>query len=375
MKLATVLSLSLMFLCTGVAKADTPSLLKMFKRAPAVEADASKTYELSEEDGPWLILATNFVGAGSKERAERLALEIRDELNLPAYIYKEKFDFTGTIGRDATTSRAVRYANRYRYDAYAVLVGEYDSVSHPSVERDLKKIRTAKPKVYENTDDMEAETNRSNPVTTVKAITHRLLTAGASKSRGPMGNAFVTRNPMLPEQYFAAPQVDSFVHQLNEGTEYSLMKCEGKYTVVVKTFEGLGKIIDMKKKDDIEPSMARLDKFAADADKMTRKLRAEGVEAYQFHDRSRSLVTIGSFDTLGRELPDGRFEYDAEIRKVMKEFSAFNVRPELAQQVPAGTKGVASNNVAMIPFDVEPTPISVPKPTRRSLYGATFGNR
>ena len=215
MKLATVLSLSLMFLCSGVAKADTPSLLKMFKRAPAVEADASKTYELSEEDGPWLILATNFVGAGSKERAERLALEIRDELNLPAYIYKEKFDFTGTIGRDATTSRAVRYANRYRYDAYAVLVGEYDSVSHPSVERDLKKIRTAKPKVYENTDDMEAETNRSNPVTTVKAITHRLLTAGASKSRGPMGNAFVTRNPMLPEQYFAAPQVDSFVHQLN----------------------------------------------------------------------------------------------------------------------------------------------------------------
>ena len=108
---------------------------------------------------------------------------------------------------------------------------------------------------------------------------------------------------------------------------------------------------------------------------MTRKLRAQGVEAYQFHDRSRSLVTIGSFDTLGRELPDGRFEYDAEIRQVMKEFSAFNVRPELAQQVPAGSKGVASNNVAMIPFDVEPTPISVPKPTRRSLYGATFGNR
>ena len=61
--------------------------------------------------------------------------------------------------------------------------------------------------------------------------------------------------------------------------------------------------------------MARLDKFAADADKMTRKLRSQGVEAYQFHDRSRSLVTIGSFDTLGRELPDGRFEYDAEIRK------------------------------------------------------------
>ena len=87
------------------------------------------------------------------------------------------------------------------------------------------------------------------------------------------------------------------------------------------------------------------------------------------------MVTVGSFDTLGRELPDGRFEYSSEIRKVMKEYSAFNVRPELARQVPTGSKGMAGNNVAMIPFDVEPTPITVPKPTRRSLYGATFGNR
>jgi len=375
MKRATLLSLCLLLLGTSATHADRPSLLQMFKRTPAVEADASKTYALSEEDGPWLILATNFVGEGSKQRAERLALEIRDELNLPAYIYKEKFDFTGTIRRDTATARPIRYANRYQYDAYAVLVGEYDSVSHPSLEKDLETIRTTKPKVYDNPEDIAVETDRSTPVTTLKAITDRLLKAGSGKSRGPMGNAFVTRNPMLPEDYFAAPKVDSFVHQLNESTKHSLMKCDGKYTVVVKTFEGLGKIIDNSKKDDFEPSMDRLDKFAADADKMTRQLRAKGVEAYQFHDRTRSLVTVGSFDTLGRELPDGRFEYSSEIRKVMKEYSAFNVRPELARQVPTGSKGMAGNNVAMIPFDVEPTPITVPKPTRRSLYGATFGNR
>ena len=48
------------FFARVLFNADKPSLLKMFKRTPAVEADASKTYELSEEDGPWLILATNF---------------------------------------------------------------------------------------------------------------------------------------------------------------------------------------------------------------------------------------------------------------------------------------------------------------------------
>ena len=34
-----------------------------------------------------------------------------------------------------------------------------------------------------------------------------------------------------------------------------------------------------------------------------------------------------------------------------------------------------SNSVAMIPFDVEPKPIAVPKPTKRSLYGAALGMR
>jgi hypothetical protein len=145
--------------------------------------------------------------------------------------------------------------------------------------------------------------------------------------------------------------------------------------VVVKTFEGLGTIVDGRKEKKFQPSVSRLNKFAADAERMTTELRAKGVEAYQFHDRFRSLVTVGSFDVLGRELPDGKFEYAPEIRAVMRKYSAFNVAPELARQVPAGTKGIASNNVAMIPFDVQPTPIAVPKPTKRSLYGSALGMR
>ena len=108
---------------------------------------------------------------------------------------------------------------------------------------------------------------------------------------------------------------------------------------------------------------------------MTSELRKQGVEAYQFHDRYRSLVTVGSFDSLGRELPDGKFEYTPEIRAAIKRYSAFNVRPELARQVPAGTKGIAANGVGAIPFDVEPTPIAVPKSSKRSLYGSKIGMR
>ena len=102
------------------------------------------------------------MGVGSRQRAERLANEIRQQLELPAYIYKEKFDFTGTIAQDPTSSKRLRYANRYQYDAYAVLVGEYDSVERPEVERDLKIIRTAMLPIFSDQNEVSAETNESN---------------------------------------------------------------------------------------------------------------------------------------------------------------------------------------------------------------------
>lgn len=372
----TLLSLFLIVSSVSFAQADPPGFLKsMFGRGSSAEADSSKTYQLSEEDGPWLILASTFVGEGSQKRANRLALEIREELGLPAFTYREKFDFTGTIDRDPRTSKAIRYANSYQYEAYAVLVGEYDSTEHPSIERDLKRVRSAQPPVLRDPNELAAETKGNNPVTTVKSFTKKLLNSRTEKAAGPMSQAFVTRNPMLPEEFFAAPQVDSFVHQMNDGLNHSLLKCDGRYTVVVKTFEGLGAIVDGKGDRKFRPSTSRLNRFAADAEKMTAELRAKGVEAYQYHDRYRSLVTVGSFSELGRELPGGGFEYAPEIRAVMEKYRAFNVRPELASQVPAGARGVASNNVAMIPFDVEPKPIAVPKPSKRSLYGAKIGMR
>ncbi len=358
--------------------ADTNTILKMFGRETTAKPINSESLELTEAEGPWLILASNFVGVGSRERAERLANEIRQQLELPAYIYKEKFDFTGTIAQDPTSSKRLRYANRYQYDAYAVLVGEYDSVGRPEVERDLERIRTAVLPIFTDQTEVRAETNESNPVTTVKSITAKLFgqTASAKKTLGPMSQAFVTRNPILPEEFFSAPKVDAFVHQMNEGLHHSLLECDGRYTVVVKTFEGLGTIVDGSKVNrDFAPSEDRLNQYAMDAEKMASELRAQGVEAYQFHDRYRSLVTVGSFEELGRELPDGRFEYTPEIRAVMKKYSAFNVDPSAARQVPSGSRGVLGNGVAKIPYDVKPTPIAVPKISKRSIYGAAFGMR
>lgn len=341
---------------------DTPSFLKIFKPAlGAVNMDASS--KLTEEEGPWMILAHTFIGEDSKGRAERLTSEIRRELRLPAFMYREKFDFTGDPGLG---SGKLRYANQYQYEAYAVLVGEYDSIRHPDINRDLKTLKRAKLPVF-SAEDIEKETDLKSPITTVKAVHQKLREKfGGADRQSPMANAFVTRNPMLPEEFFDSPNVDSFVRQLNEDKEFNLLKCKGKYTVVVRTFEGHGTIVDGRKEKKFVPSMKRLDGFAEDAGKMVTELRKNGEEAYQFHDRYRSLVTIGSFDELGQQLPGGRFEYAPEIRRVMKKYSALNSGNSQSY----GQSGFAANHVAMIPFDVQPKPIAVPKPSKRSLYSA-----
>jgi hypothetical protein len=329
--------------------------------------DQADSFMLTEEDGPWLLLATTFVGEDAKNRAQRTAIEIRKELRLPAFIYQEDFDFTGSAGRDNATGRSARYANPHQYQAYAVLVGEYDSVNHESVDKDLARLKSADLDAFRDPDEVAAEYNTDTPASMIKTFSEHLFKSRKGRGRNPMAAAFVTRNPLLPEGFFQQPEVDSFVRQLNDGTEFSLLKAPGKFTVVVRTFDACGTIVGAKNQDDFKPSEERMAKFARQADKMVRVLREQGEEAYQYHDRHRSVVTIGSFETLGRELPGGGFQYEPAIRRLMQQYSALNSAK--SQRVP-GRQGVAANHIAMIPFDVQPKPIAIPKVSKRSLYSA-----
>lgn len=365
-----------------VAQADRPSILKLFKRGKATQ-NLSAGRMLQKEDGPFMILAATLVGQGSRERAEKLANDVSDALGQPTFIYNEKFDYTGRIDYDSRTSRATRYVNPYKYEGYAVLVGEYDTVTHPDISKDLEKIKRYQPKVFRDPSEMAAETDRSNPVTTVKNIATNLhkMAKKQGKDFGPMARAHVTRNPMLPAEYFSPPVVDSFVRKLNQDVEHSLLENPGAYTVVVKTFRATERIVDQKTSaKSIRPDGDHLALMMATANKMVMELRKKGVEAYQYHDRHQSLVTVGSFERLGTELPGGRFQYASGIRKTLTEYSALNVEPALAAQVPTRNQrhsdrngvlpAIAANAVALVPFDVRPKPIAVPKVEKSSLYRA-----
>ena len=46
----------------------------------SVEADPNKQYWLTEDQGPWMIMATSFAGPGAEEQAHALVLELRKPL-------------------------------------------------------------------------------------------------------------------------------------------------------------------------------------------------------------------------------------------------------------------------------------------------------
>ncbi len=346
---------------TESTRAETPRLLQVFARK-SVEARPDKNYQLTKEEGPWLIFAGTFAGPQAMEQAKALTLELRRDYDLPAFIYSESFDFTGEVEDLKTGNRVVRYANPTSYDTCSVLVGEFDSVDHPYVERTLKTIKAARPKAF----NLEGQDN--SPLAAVRKMSRQLMGEEKQKQRGPLANAFVTRNPLLPDEFFQQPQVDSFVMSINQNVEHSLLDNPGKFTVVVRTFEAISTIVDGKRDKDFKPSAERLNSFAYDANRMVKALRAKGVEAYEFHDRYRSMVAVGSFDNLGVRTADGGFQYDPEIVEVIEKYRAGDAMVRTS----GGVIALEANHVLGIPFDVNPRPIAVPRKSKRSLYTATM---
>jgi hypothetical protein len=345
--------------------------MKMFGKSGDASKKTNDPRQLTEVDGPWMILAHSFAGADGRKEAEQLADQLAAEFGLQTFIHEEKFDFSGKVDSPTAEGRVARYVNQSRYQAFAVLVGEYNAIDDPALVKDLKRIKAAKPAVFNPqeapaTPAADAET----PLDAVRNIQKGLLARVGKTTLGPMRNAFATTNPMLPQEYFMTPEVDSFVMELNQPWEHNLLENPGKFTVVVATFSGLSTIADGKKEKEFTPNEDRMIKCAMLADKMTRELREDGIEAYQFHDRHASMVTIGGFERLGTNVPGGKFDYDPAIKAVMATYCAGNkVEPT------AAGPGLAPKHVSSIPFDVKPTPIAVPRKSKRSIYSGKLGMR
>jgi hypothetical protein len=352
----------------GTSSAAPPwEAMAPFKR---IDADPNNAYPVAETNGPWMIVATTFHGESAEKQAQDLVHELRKKFKLPAYSYKQRYDYSGKergrgfdrFGRP----KVMKYQSNVAYDEVAVLVGDYDTIDDPRAERALQKIKYLQPDALHG----EKETNGGEAFSSIREMYRNVTTSKDNRKKGPMGHAFVATNPLLPKEYFVTPGVDKLVLEMNQGVEHSLLDCPGKYSVKVATFNGAA-LVDPKKIKAVEkgkPLGSRLVDAAEDAHKLTEALRKANVEAYEFHDRDKSIVCVGSFKRVGIEHPDGRLEMDPQVRQIVDRFTADQ------QKIRESKGSVNPHTFADVPLDVEPQPYEVPKRSISSAFQRSMRN-
>ncbi len=326
----------------------------------SVDADPDKSYTLTKANGPWMILACTFSGDGAEQQAQELVLELRQRYKLEAYTHERQMKFGATHGRGLDpTGRPLMMRHRIdRLREIAVMVGNFRGVDDPSAQRTLRKLKTSHPKCLEISE--ERQTYQSLAALRVAQRVVQRVAGSAKKDKGPMGHAFISPNPLLGDELAATSGLDPMVVEMNQHVEHSLLDCPGNFTVQVATFTG-SVVIDQREIREIEQGKeleSGLAEAAVKAHQLTEALRLKGWEAYEFHDRYSSIVTIGGFSSTGTPRPDGKIEINPGIHRIMTTFGARQAA------LPGQPAAMTMKSLIGIPFDIQPIPVHVP---RRSL--------
>lgn len=347
-----------------------------------VECDPAKSYPLTKDQGPWMIMAASFSGDGADQQARELVLELRKKHKINAYVFDRVFDYSEPVAAGGLTPSGEQKMAKYRRGVtsrgkdgtireFAVLCGDYLEVDDPQAQKMLKQLKYAK---------FECIGREGKPDTRNLALLREMqkkvnAAAGgrhADKAlKGPLGNAFITTNPLLPDEYFVPKGLDPLVVEMNKNVEHSLLKCQGKYTVKVATFNG-SVVIDPKRVRAIQSAgpTAKSDKLAEGTQKahdITVALRDLGYEAYEFHDLHCSMVTVGSFDSLGNTRPDGKLDVDPRIQKIIATFGPrVEGKPGEAATFVGGQKQLPVVKGAK--FDMAPIVVQVPQESIARAY-------
>ncbi len=353
-----------------------------------VDATPDKAYPLSEGEGPWMIMACSFSGDGADKQAQELVYELRKRYKLPAYTFQGRFDLGEAqwLGVDKfgnpRKGTYVKYKEKYKdsedkekarhpeITEVAVMVGNYQSPEDPEAQKTLQKIKYAAPQCLEVKEGKDTHQDLTGWRMLQKQVYEAI---GSDKKKlGPMSHAFVTTNPTLPANFFVPKNgVDDEILALNRGVPHSLLECPGKFTVRVATFKGevIIKADQIRAIQNGKEMKGRLAEAAKKADQLTKALRKKGYEAYQFHDRYASIVTVGSFNSVGTPGADGQMEINPEIQRFVQTFTA-NTDAAPGVQNALRAKGLDQRAVGSampvqvvdgIPLDVTPVPIEVPK--------------
>ncbi len=352
--------------------------------AGRIEAIRGKRYTLTKRHGPWMILVASFSdipddrievrdgrarrvrneskrpGKSAMEAADELVYELR-HYGIPAYVYVQdaEYDRVTTIARSPTVDYEGGPA-RVRQRAYeakkrniAVLAGNYRSSKDETAQKTLALVKRFRPGFL---------TGGGNDGFTTHSATGAVFRPTPGQP-DPLAGAFLTMNPTItPEEARRmAGERDPLLLRLNSGTKFCLLKNKGKYTVLVASFHGNSNTVAFNQKFDprllTSEASTSLDTAAASAWQMTEYMRKRGTEAYVLHERYRSIVTVGAFDS-----PN-----DPRIPKLVRFFAPKPVRDPATGAVKQRYEflripGAANDGGDIqLPIDPQPRVIEVPR--------------
>lgn len=255
-----------------------------------VEAIRGKTYRLSAQHGPWMIMVAalkdvpevrRVEGMSSQEAADALVYELRKK-GIPSYTFRIE-------------------------GQTAVMAGNFKSSKEELARRVLTFIKGYVPEF------MKDQKNGA-------------IYAATPGRPKPLSGAFLTVNPKASSSAIRSRTLDPIVKKLNSDEEYALLKNPARYSLKIATFRG-SSMIEVAGAKSIDQAKAQFNKnFGSSLDESGQKawelcqaLRMakrfgyeENYEAWVHHDRSQSYVCVGSFNS-----PN-----DPEIVKLARQFSA-----------------------------------------------------
>ena len=373
MRRRTTLLLLITLLVCQTVEAKNPFSLVNFKRSKKVAKSSSL---LTEENGPWMIFVAAFAGEGSEAEARELVQTLNTKLKVDAYLHKKAYDYTDTVEGKGFNRygepKKMRFHSADAFEEFAVLVGDFDTIDDPQLQKNLQQIK------YATAEDLGLRGSKSNPTTRrfagLRSVQKKLTRDKTKQSKGPLGLSFATRNPMIPREAVAPQGIEEGLVELNKRVKHTLLKNPGKYTVRVASFRG-EVIIDQQKINDIENDRkelnGRIDETDDKAERLTKILRGKGIEAYVYHDYHESIVTVGSFAEVGQKQANGVTELNPEVAKVMETYGP-NKKPIPGARIalsgiqPKAIRDKPTNQTFV--FEVAPQPILVPRKSIATDY-------
>lgn len=309
------------------------SALLLMAQGPA-PVDPGVRYPLTEREGPWLIHIACFRGDESLDFAHRLAEELRQKHRYQSYIFSlNEADARRdrelirqwqlqNIGSDkvAESSEQQRLRTVRIVKEYSVFVGSYPDMEKARLEvermRDLpppSSIPSFGVHIYKEPTERATTNPDNNPYGIFGSSgTKTVQGKKINDSQGnPFKQAFVVRNPLLKREVVVkqtnnTPVFDPSWKALNEREKYSIFTCPKDWTLVVAQFKPPTQVESNIRNSVVQVGMnpaapdigKGLEQAAETARQFAEVLRdgGKGYDAYVFHTRQYSLVSVGAFD-------------------------------------------------------------------------------